>query len=118
MTELTHIVTKPWKEVYKGSWVLFFRANDDKIYTCSSASKIIGIDHKSLRNRLNNYHWSNKGILKKKFEPTKNGIHKRSSLDHIPQGDLKHLNTERDEARYYNMKKIPELTEFEKEFFK
>lgn len=116
--ELTHILTKPWKELYYGRWTWFIRANDDKIYALSKLVKIIGIDHQTLRNRLNNYHWSSFGILKKRFEPAKNDIHKKTSLDHITAGDLEYLNTEKDVARSYNMNKIPELTEFEKEFFK
>lgn len=118
MKILTHIIVKPWKEVIKGRWTILFKANDGKIYTIREASKIIDIDPKTLRRRLEVYEWNTKNILKKDFRPKKNLAEKRDlNLNHIPDGDLAG-DTLSGKERSKNLNKIPEPTEFEKRLFR
>lgn len=118
MKILTHIIVKPWKEIIRGRWTILFKANDEKIYTIREAAKIIEIDPKTLRNRLFVYKWDTKGILKKNFNSKKiKAEKKKSSLDHIPEGDLCEDNLG-GKARNENLYKIPEPTEFEKKLFR
>lgn len=118
MKILTHIIVKPWKEIIRGRWTIIFKANDGKIYTIREAAKIIGIDPKTLRNRLFVYKWNSKGILKKNFSPKNNKSERvKSNLDHIPEGDLSESKLNGKE-RSKNLAKIPEPTEFEKRLFR